>query len=82
MYDTQNSKVLDYLSSGRSISQRDAIIDFNIYRLAARVCELRNEGWEITTRMVRNLKFRARHAEYSMASKDERKRAMRYLKRK
>ena len=44
---SKKDKVLSYLKSGRSITQRDAINLFNAYRLADIVFRLNKEGYNI-----------------------------------
>ena len=41
---SQNEQILDWLRQGRSITPREAILNFNCYRLAARISELRDRG--------------------------------------
>lgn len=61
---TQNWKLLQYLMSGRRISQSDASEWFGISRLASRVDELQNMGWRVDRKM-RNVEGK-RFASYYM----------------
>ena len=48
---SQNAEILDYLLTGKSITANFAINRFRCFRLAARIAELRNVGWNIHTTM-------------------------------
>ena len=41
---SQNDRILAYLKSGKSLTQRDAVKLFNCYRLSARIADLRKDG--------------------------------------
>lgn len=49
---TQTQRVLDYMCKHGSISQQEAIGAFSCYRLAAKIFELRKEGYVIETERV------------------------------
>ena len=44
---TQKDKVLDYMIKYGSITQRDALIDLSVMRLASRIAELKKDGYNI-----------------------------------
>lgn len=46
----QNKLVLDYLQENGSITPREALDEFGIMRLGARVYELRQQGYPIKTK--------------------------------
>jgi len=46
---TQNDKILSYLRGGRTLSPIEALVEFRCFRLASRINELRNKGYDITT---------------------------------
>lgn len=48
---SQNKKIACYLKSGRSLTQQEAIDLFGIYRLSARIFDLREHGMVIRTIM-------------------------------
>ena len=48
---SQNKKIASYLKSGRSLTQQEAIEKFGIYRLSARIFDLREHGMDIRTIM-------------------------------
>lgn len=48
---TQTETILAHLQAGGSITQRDAIHEYGIYRLAARVRDLREAGYDVQTVM-------------------------------
>lgn len=47
---SQKQQVLDYLRSHDEVTPQDALRDLGIFRLAARVHELRREGYAISMR--------------------------------
>lgn len=50
----QKEKVLEYLQQGKTITPVKAIAEFAVYRLAAIIHRLRDEGHNITTVMKRS----------------------------
>ncbi len=59
---SQTNRIKKYLEKGGKLTQLKALTMFDCFRLASRINQLRNQGMEITTRMVkRNGK---RFAEY------------------
>jgi len=46
---SQNAHILKRLQTGRTLSPIEALIDFRCFRLAARINELRNKGYNIVT---------------------------------
>ena len=49
---SQKDAILEYLEEGNSITQLDALSLFGCSRLAARICDLRKDGWSIQSEMV------------------------------
>jgi hypothetical protein len=49
----QASVILDHLNQGDSITAIDALNNYGCFRLAARIHELRKEGWDIQERIVK-----------------------------
>lgn len=49
----QTRSVLTYLSRGRSLSALQALGSLGVYRLAARIDELRDAGYPVQTRLVK-----------------------------
>ena len=49
---SQKQDVLDYLDRNGSITQRQATRDLGVMRLASRINDLRNEGYDIETEMI------------------------------
>lgn len=47
---TCKEKVLNWLKSGRPLDPATAWKQLGVYRLGARIYDLRREGWEIATR--------------------------------
>lgn len=63
---SQCKAILDYLSSGRSLSPAEALTVFKCFRLAARIQELRAAGVNISMTMKRDATG-SRYARYSLA---------------
>jgi hypothetical protein len=62
---TQAGRILAYLRAGNRITALDALESFGCFRLAARIHELRREGWAIEERTVET-RGGKRVAEYSL----------------
>jgi len=45
--ETQNEAILSYLKKGMSLTPMDALNFYGTFRLAARVYELKQDGWPI-----------------------------------
>jgi hypothetical protein len=65
---TQAGKILAYLQAGNRITALEALQQFGCFRLAARIHELRNQGWQIAERMVETSSGK-RVAEYFIGGK-------------
>ena len=65
---SQNQQILEYLSSGKKLTPLDALGLFGCNRLAARINELKQDGFAIESEMidVECTNHRARVARYSM----------------
>lgn len=50
---TQANRVLDYLMKHGSITQYEALTELGVMRLASRISELRKDGAEIASEMVK-----------------------------
>lgn len=48
---SQEKRILEHLQSGRSLTQYQALVKFDCFRLASRINRLRNQGHEIKTTM-------------------------------
>lgn len=48
---TQCERVLEYMQRFGSITAAEAVMDLGVYRLSARIADLRNEGYEIKSKM-------------------------------
>ena len=48
---TQNQRILDYLDSHGSITQEEAREKLGVWRLASRICDLKQKGYEIDGKM-------------------------------
>ena len=64
---TQMDHLKAHLRDGKSISPLEALGLYGIFRLAARVKELRNKGWEIDTDM-RTDRTGKTHARYTLTN--------------
>ena len=49
---TQAGRILDYLRQGNRLTALEALERFQCFRLAARIHELRREGWQIDEQTV------------------------------
>lgn len=63
--ETQNAKILAWLSDGNKITALEALQKFGCFRLASRIHDLREKGWNITKEMI-ILPNGKRVAEYSL----------------
>lgn len=48
----QATLILRALAQGHKLTAVDALMKFDCFRLAARISDLRNEGYDIRTRMI------------------------------
>lgn len=71
---TQCERILQYLRDFGSITSAQAMLDLGVYRLSARISELKTNGWEIERKMIRKLNRYSEpvyFAEYSVAVYEE-----------
>jgi hypothetical protein len=64
MKEAQKDKILRWLFDSRTISPKEAMDKWNCWRLAARIYDLREYGWNIKMDMVG--KTGKKHAEYRL----------------
>jgi hypothetical protein len=50
---TQTAAILSHLKRGWKITQTDAFRKYGCWRLASRINDLRNAGFDITTKMIK-----------------------------
>tara|TARA_Y100000361_G_C11160784_1_gene347153 strand:+ start:1518 stop:1775 length:258 start_codon:yes stop_codon:yes gene_type:complete len=50
---TQKERILKALEEGRELTPKDAINEFGCFRLSARICDLKEEGHNIITTMIK-----------------------------
>jgi hypothetical protein len=50
--DSQNALIKGWLLNGHSLTQLEALNQFGCFRLAARISDIRDEGFHIITDMV------------------------------
>ena len=62
---SQNQQIANYLIKGRKLTPIEALNKFGCFRLAARIADLRNDGMNIKTTIVK-LKNNKHIATYSM----------------
>lgn len=73
---TQCERVIQYMRDFGSITSAQAMMDLGVYRLAARISELKSAGWEIERRMIPDTNRYGEpvhFAEYRLAVYDESK---------
>lgn len=51
---SQSERILNHLKKGKKLTPVGALARFKCMRLAPRIQELRNEGWDIKTVIIRN----------------------------
>ena len=62
---SQNQQIANYLKKGRKLTPMDDLNKFGCFRLAARIADLRNDGMNIKTTIVK-LKNKKQIAQYSV----------------
>ena len=62
---SQNQQIANYLNKGKKLTPIDALNKFGCFRLAARIADLRNDGMNIKTTIVK-LKNKKQVAQYSV----------------
>ena len=62
---SQGAAILRHLKRGRKLTAIQALKDFHCFRLAARISDLREDGWDIRTKMIET-EGGSRIAEYRM----------------
>lgn len=60
---SQNQQIANYLNKGRKLTPIDALNKFGCFRLAARISDLRNQGLNIKTNIIK-LKNNKQVAQY------------------
>ena len=61
---TQNAILLAHFKKARSISQREALVDYSIQSLTKRISELRDMGYNIVTQHKKHPITGQRYARY------------------
>lgn len=61
---SQEFLILKYLKTGKGLTSLDALRLFNCWRLAARICELRDKGYDIHTQTIEDGINNKRYAKY------------------
>ena len=62
----QLEKILSHLKKGKTLSQAEAIYNFDCYRLSAVIQRLRKQGHSIVTHQEPNLNNKGTHARYEL----------------
>lgn len=65
--ESQTKQLKKWLKSGRSISPLQALNQMGIYRLSARILDLRDEGLDIKTKLINEHPIH--YAQYSLNRK-------------
>ena len=66
---SQNARILDHLMSGRTLNQLEALKLFGCMRLPARITELKQQGWNIDCKMVKNTSTKKIYGQYSLLTR-------------
>jgi ribosomal protein L17 len=61
---SQNETIIRHLKKAKSISQREAIVDYSIQSLSKRISELRSLGHKIVTKHKHHPVTNQRYARY------------------
>lgn len=69
--DSQNKTVLKHLMEHGSITPREAVNLYDIWRLSARIYDLRDKGIEIETLQIENINTTGTHAKYILREGDK-----------
>ena len=64
--DSQSKQILEYLQKGNSLTPLEALKMFDCMRLGARVYDLKNQGYNIVTEMVKDEKSGKKYASYRL----------------
>jgi len=62
---SQNKQIADYLNKGKKLTTIDALNKFGCFRLASRINDLRNDGMNIKTKIIK-LENKKQIAQYSI----------------
>jgi hypothetical protein len=62
---SQNKQIADYLKKGKKLTTLDALNKFGCFRLASRINDLRNDGMNIATKIIK-LENKKQIAQYSL----------------
>jgi hypothetical protein len=62
---SQTTQIANYLNKGKKLTPIDALNKFGCFRLAARIADLRNDGMNIKTTIIK-LKNKKQVAQYSL----------------
>jgi hypothetical protein len=62
---SQTKQIADYLNKGKKLTPIDALTKFGCFRLAARIADLRNDGMNIVTKIIK-LDNNKQVAQYSL----------------
>lgn len=66
---SQKERILRWMLGGNSITPVEALNRFGSFRLGARIADLKADGWDIRTDMVRDGRTGKRYARYSLTGK-------------
>ena len=50
---TQNKQIINYLQQGKTLTSLEALKLFGCFRLSARIAELKNQGFNITSNNIK-----------------------------
>jgi len=62
---SQTKQIANYLNKGKKLTTLDALNKFGCFRLAARISDLRNDGMNIKTKIIK-LENKKQVAQYSI----------------
>lgn len=70
MLQSQNQRIKDYLTSGKSITPLEALHLFGCLRLGARIADLKADGLHIKSEMFKDVDTGKRYAKYTLEATD------------
>lgn len=68
---SQGNQILKHLGDGNTLTQIEALNMFRCMRLASRIYDLRDQGWQIITTTIGS--GRSKYAQYSMSEETQNK---------
>lgn len=65
---TQNQRIINHLKRTGTITQREALIEYSIQSLTKRISELRDDGYDIRSKVKHHPITKQKYVRYEMAA--------------